>query len=207
MAFDRSKGNCSLCYPERCTCDARTYALEKEASRWTKAAGVTLPLDTTARFLGGNHERTDRGDPQEHLARAHRGRRESMELRHYLEILVTRLEAMRNAENVASTERPKLDLHARVLAMHLEGKSLLEISEALGRRSHSYASELLTEIRAEAGARFSQRGSVAVPCKCGRPGCIVMTFAGTGRPRQYATKQCAGLARWRRWRLRRRRFR
>lgn len=166
----------------------RDRALDKAADAWARAQGARLPSETdTARLLGGNHERRDRGPPAEHLARLHRRRLEALGMRHYLDIIEARLRAIYAAQRAMTSERARLETHRVVLSMRLQGDGaeLPEIAAALGYKSHTSAGDLLEEIRVEAAARYVQRGSVAVPCRCGTPGCVVIGHAGTGRPRLY----------------------
>jgi len=190
---------CPACPPgaRRCCCDALEARADRAANEWARAHGCdALPTRDSARFLGGNHERSDRGAPQDHLRRFETQRADRRELGAYLEVLELRIAATDRRIGADQAERSELDRSRSILRMYLDGVHETEIAEAFGRRSHSWASEWIAKIRAEARAS-RERGSVATPCRCGRVGCIVTAWADTGRPRKYRTESCAALARQR----------
>ena len=167
---------------------------DREAREWmarfAPEALSDLPSEfSTSRILGGNHERTDRGEAVDHLRRHVVKRAEHMELRHHLDVVTLRLQAIVRAQQAMATERERLELHARVLSLRTDGDGmeLKEIAAAIGLRSHSSVSTILTEIKVEAQGR-AKGEAIAVPCRCGRQGCMVVAH-GTGR-RAFRTRKC-----------------
>lgn len=206
--MSRASGTCKSCgRPRPC----QDCAQDRAAQAWVAAhhpdARADLPSEaSTQRLLGGGLERGDRGNPQDLARRLVRDRIQALELRHFLEIQEQRLRALRSAETGIASEIEHTRRVVTVLRMRLEGEGaeLSAIAEAIGYRSHSSVSDLLARVQQEASARYAERrGSATYPCRCGRPGCVVVGTLGVGRPRVYAPK-CAGPDRLRRWRRRRR---
>ncbi|HVY62850.1 MAG TPA: hypothetical protein VHF22_14430 [Planctomycetota bacterium] len=194
------KVRCSLCHPARCTCDAKTAALEKEANRWaSRERGEKLPSERdTGRLLGDSFVTADQ-------LQALEGKRENArEMREYLAMLEGRLRALDHQTHANAAERRRVAVQVEILRMRYEGDGLDEtaIARAFGRRSHSWASEQLATIYADARARLREVGSVAVTCA--RPGCghVITRLATTGRPAKYHSEKCQRADTERRRRLR-----
>lgn len=189
-------------FPDRCRSCGRPFPCrdclsDRDADRWAaaNAPGVAVPKENDRRLLGGNLDRTDRGDPQDQLRALDAKRRGALELRHYLDIIEARLEVIQRAGVALEGERKHHEIRRVVLALDLAGVDQREIATQVGFGGHSSVSELLTKIRAEATERYAQRVVVSTPCRCGRAGCVVTRHAGTGRPRAWNPK-CREMAKW-----------
>lgn len=181
--------------------DVVSRDLDRQAEEFARRHGVDLPHEIdTGRLVG------DRYHTQGVLRGIVDDQRATLELRHYREVVLIRLAALDNAAALAAEEREVLAMQAQFLHLLLDGDGLrLEaIAAHFGRRSHSWASERLAEIRV-AAAGTSPLGSVATPCRCGDSGCVVTTFrepGKQGRPRAFASNACRGRVTMRRHRQR-----
>jgi len=174
-------------------------ALEKQANDWARAAGHDLPSERdTGRLLGDSYVTT------EQLRVLEQKRENAQEMREYLTMLEERLRAIDHQKHANAAERKRIAAQIEILQMRYQGDGVDEsgIAHAFGKRSHSWASEKLAEIKAEAKAKFRHVGSVAV--MCARPTCpsIVMRM-GRGRPAVFCSERCRAAEEQRRRRARR----
>lgn len=177
------KKPCAVCAPARCRC----RDLDRAADEWAKKQGVKLPSERdTGRLLG------DSWVTSEQLQALEGKRDNAQEAREYLALIEARILALDHQRRASAAERTRLELQRRVLRMRYDGEGMDErsIARAFGRRSHSWASERLVEIEAEAMARLREVGSVAV--RCAKPGCghAVTRFKGNGRPPRFCSIAC-----------------
>lgn len=162
---------------------------------------MKLPSERdTGRLLGDSFVTVDQ------LQVLEEKRENATEMREYLTMLEARLRALDHQTHANTAERGRLTTQIEILNMRYQGDGMDEtaIARAFGRRSHSWASERLAEIYAEAQDRLREVGSVAVRCARSACGRTVTRFTGIGRPPKYCSDRCkrADVERRRRVRLR-----
>ena len=192
--------SCPTCGKTRpCACDAAEWRADKAASAFAAVLGERIPLATDGRLLGGNLERSDRGDPQDRLRRLDANRQERRELEIQREMIALRAAAIR----ATLTELDGLDRDAKILQLLLAGVELHEIARSFGVVSHSWVSKHLDRIRAEATSRTDRPALPITPCACGCGRPVLPRAEGRGRHRRYATQKCGAPHRVRRMRAKR----
>lgn len=187
---------CKVCHSAPCEC-----AENRKAETWLREQGERAPLMTDGRLLGGNLERQDRGDPAAKARDFSDKIEERRLLAFYRDGLASRILDLTERRKADGAEILALERDFKVLAMFLDGRELDEIAAAFGRASHSWASERLEAIRADAFA--GKRGEVKIPCGCGGLECFVKITETVGRPRRFRTRKCANVANDRKKKLRR----
>lgn len=192
-----TESRCQTCAPRRCRC----RELDRLADQWAREHGAKLPSEAdTGRLLGDSFVKAD----QLKVLEDRRGG--AREIRAYFELIESRLRALDFQSHAGADERRRLELQAKLLHMRYDGDGMDEtaIARAFGKRSHSWASERLVEIHAEANERLRNAGVVAVGCKRPRCGRVITRFTGTGRPPKYCSEKCQRADTERRRRVRRR---